>query len=314
VWSFNNAVWKYEDNMLAEKLIAQIEKQVFGKTREIRLLLTALFSGGHVLIEDLPGMGKTLLAQTLAKCCQLDFQRIQGSSDLLPADILGVNIYRQDKEGFEFHRGPVFTEVLLFDEMNRTPPKTQSALLQVMAEHEVTVDRQTYHLGDFFFVLGTQNPSISEGTYRLPDSQLDRFSLRLAIGYPEQEQEKRILLGEQEAAIESILGKQELLEIQKQVSKVKIEPRLVDYIIALAKATREDSSLTHGVSVRGTQELCRLSQCWAMLEGRDYVIPSDIRTLAPYVYSHRLQGHRVATREQQEEAVFDILSRVPSPV
>jgi len=295
-----------------QKVLEAIESQIVGKRQEIELLLTAFFGKGHVLLEDLPGMGKTSLAKALANCFELDFKRVQGSTDLLPSDILGVNIFNPKSHEFEFHQGPVFTEILLFDEMNRTPPKTQSALLQVMAEYQVTIDQSTFELKQPFFVLGTQNPSSSDGTYRLPDSQLDRFSLRLSLGYPEEEFERLILQGKLGSSKGSgVLRREQIQEIQSQIAKVQVDDKIIDYVLALVMRTRKDSRLIHGVSVRGSQEMIQMSRSKAFLEGRDYVIPEDIKSLAPYVFSHRILSYEFQDRLAQEAYIEELLDQVP---
>ena len=295
-------------------LSSKIEELIVGKQKEIRLILVAFFARGHVLIEDMPGMGKTSLAKAMAQVFDLNFQRIQGSTDLLPSDILGVNIFNPKTNEFEFREGPVFSEILLFDEMNRTPPKTQSALLQVMAEKQVTIDQMTLSLDPPFFVIGTQNPASSEGTYKLPDSQLDRFSIRLSLGYPGVEFEKRILMGEIQNISSLGLAREEILKLQDEADKVFVKEEIIDYVLELVEQTRNDGRLIHGVSVRGSQEIIALGRVLAMFEGRDYVVPEDIKFLAPYVFSHRLLSYELADRVSQERYIQKLLDETRIPM
>ena len=300
-------------NNLPNQFISEIEKVILGKSLEIQLILIAFIAGGHVLLEDLPGMGKTSLAKMISKVFQLKFRRIQGSADLLPNDILGVNIFNTKTREFELREGPVFSEILLFDEMNRTPPRTQSALLQVMAEQSVTIDQATYVLNDPFFVLGTQNPINSDGTYRLPDSQMDRFSLRLTLGYPNYAFEKQILTRQRSNPTIKSFSKQEVIKLQSLVDKVYVDDKILNYILDLIHKTRSDKRLINGISVRGSQELHRLCQARAVFHNRDYVIPEDVKVLAPYVLSHRILSYQFEEREAQENYVHELLESVSIP-
>lgn len=301
-------------NLLIQSVIKEVEQEILGKEREIELVLIALLSGGHILIEDLPGMGKTSLAKAIAGVFQLDFQRVQGSTDLLPSDIIGVSIFNPKSQDFSFKPGPIFTEILLFDEMNRTPPKTQSALLQVMAEQAVTVDQQTYALKGPFFVIGTQNPSTSEGTYKLPESQLDRFSMRISLGYPEQSFEKKILMKFQKSTVRQRHTREEIRSIQNQITQVQVDEKIIDYVLNLVDLTRNDPRLIHGISIRGSQELIQLAKTKAYFEGRDFVIPEDIKLLAPATCAHRIQAFDLVDRLAQEEYILGILSKVKVPL
>ncbi|MCJ8347338.1 MoxR family ATPase, partial [bacterium] len=238
---------------------------------------------------------------------------IQGSTDLLPSDIVGVNIYNPSKSNFEFHHGPIFTQVLLFDEMNRTPPKTQSALLQVMAENQVTIDQDTYDVKSPFFVIGTQNPVSSDGTYRLPDSQLDRFSIRLSLGYPDKEQEKKIILGQFNQQNYNQISLAEILEIQSLADKIHVESSIVDYLLNIVEITRKDNSLSHGISVRGSIEMIKLAKVRAIFQNRDFVIPEDIKELAPYVLAHRILSLKLVDRLAQENYIRSVLEQVLIP-
>tara|TARA_B100000674_G_scaffold498504_1_gene537297 strand:- start:204 stop:1115 length:912 start_codon:yes stop_codon:yes gene_type:complete len=299
---------------LPRQFMAEIGKEILGKSLEIEMILIAFLARGHVLIEDLPGMGKTSLAKIISQVFQLKFRRIQGSADLLPNDILGVNIFNAKTREFELREGPVFSEILLFDEMNRTPPRTQSALLQVMAEQSVTIDQSTYVLKNPFFVLGTQNPSNSEGTYRLPDSQMDRFSLRLSLGYPDYEFEKRILMRQKLKQTTNSFSREEIIQLQNRVEEVHVDEKIVDYILSLVHRTRLDRRTIHGVSVRGSQELHRLCKARAVCQNRDYVIPEDVKVLAPYALSHRILSHQFEERLAQENYISELLDSIPIPL
>lgn len=300
-------------HQIIQTIIKEIGYEIVGKEEEISLILIAFFARGHVLIEDLPGLGKTSLAKAISKVVHLDFNRIQGSTDLLPSDIVGVNIFNPSESSFELHKGPIFTQVLLFDEMNRTPPKTQSALLQVMAENQVTIDQETYDVKTPFFVIGTQNPVSSDGTYRLPDSQLDRFSVRLSLGYPQKAQEKNIILGQLQEHTYNHISLEDILEIQLLADKVHVDPSIVDYLLEIVEITREDNSLSHGISVRGSIEMIKLAKVRALFENRDFVIPEDIKKLAPNVLAHRILSLQLVDREAQENYIKSILEQVSIP-
>ena len=298
---------------LPRQFISEIEKEILGKSSEIEMVLIAFLAGGHVLLEDLPGMGKTSLAKIISKVFQLKFRRIQGSADLLPNDILGVNIFNAKTREFELREGPVFSEILLFDEMNRTPPRTQSALLQVMAEKSVTIDQSTYILDDPFFVLGTQNPSNSEGTYRLPDSQMDRFSLRLTLGYPDYCFEQRILTRQKLNPVTKSFSREQIKELQSLVEEVHVDGKIIKYILDLIHKTRSDRRLIHGISVRGSQELHRLCKARAVFHNRDYVIPEDVKVLSPFALSHRILSYQFENRIAQENYIYELLESISIP-
>ncbi len=299
---------------LPSQFMAAIGKEILGKAAEIEMILIAFLARGHVLIEDLPGMGKTSLAKIISTVFKLKFRRIQGSADLLPNDILGVNIFNAKTREFELREGPIFSEILLFDEMNRTPPRTQSALLQVMAEQSVTIDQSTYMLKNPFFVLGTQNPSNSEGTYRLPDSQMDRFSLRLSLGYPEYEFEKRILKRQRLNQVTEPFSRDQIVELQDEVENIHVDDKIVDYILQIVHKTRSDRRLIHGISVRGSQELYRLCKARAVCKNRDYVIPEDVKILAPKALSHRILSYQFETRLAQENYIDELLNSISIPM
>lgn len=271
---------------------AQVNRLVLGKAHEVRLAFAALLSDGHLLIEDLPGLGKTTLAHALAATLGLGFQRVQFTSDLLPTDIVGVSIFDTQARRFEFHPGPVFANVLLADEINRAPPRTQSALLEAMAEHQVTVDGTTHRLPEPFFVIATQNPVDLSGTYPLPDSQLDRFLLRLTLGYPHEDAERALLAGEDRrdliAQAMPALGAEDVQRLRRAVSGIHAGEPLVAYVQALLTRSRHAPGVRVGLSPRAGIALLRASRAWAMLQGRDHVLPDDVQALFAPVAAHRL--------------------------
>ncbi|MBX9755953.1 MAG: AAA family ATPase [Pseudomonadaceae bacterium] len=276
-----------------EACIQAVNQVVLGKEPQVRLALSCLLARGHLLIEDLPGMGKTTLSQALARVLGLSFQRIQFTSDLLPGDILGTSVFNKDNGQFVFHPGPIFAELVLADEINRATPKSQSALLEAMEEGQVTIEGATRPLPDPFFVIATQNPASSGGTFNLPESQLDRFLMRLSLGYPAQAAEKALLLGESRRGllprIQPLLGHAELALIQAEVPKVRASDALVDYLLRLVEATRTQPQFAWGLSPRASLALLAAAKAWAFLAGRDYVIPEDIQAVLPSVVGHRLR-------------------------
>ncbi len=306
-----------------QKLQQAIEAVVRGKSEPVKMALVCLLAEGHLLIEDVPGVGKTTLARSLARAFDCTFHRVQFTSDLLPSDILGVSIFRQEEQAFEFRRGPIFANVVLADEINRTTPKTQSALLEAMSEGRVSVDNQTYSLPRPFMVVATQNPVEHHGTYPLPESQLDRFMIRIRMGYPETEAEKEILRRQNHwpsvERIEPVLQAGDILEIQRAVTGVRMDESLLDYIMAIVEATRHSEFLLTGVSPRGSLALCRAAQAIAYYEGREYCIPDDIKRLALPVLSHRVIVHtRYSTpqkgSEESEEIIAEILQGIEIPL
>jgi len=289
-----------------------LSQVLLGKDEAVRLSLICLIARGHLLIEDVPGVGKTTLAESMARLVDASFRRLQCTSDLLPGDITGVSIYRPQFQDFEFRPGPVFSNFLLADEINRATPKTQSALLEAMSEGQVSVDGRTMPLPDPFMVIATQNPTEQQGTYPLPESQLDRFLMRIEIGYPSHQQERAVLRGEslKPQKLVSLLSSIELKSIQHDVGKVHVDPDLVTYLLSLVEKSRSHEGVTLGVSPRGGQALYRAAQASALLDGRDFLIPDDIKQLAVPVFSHRLRltaqasfGHRhsEATRRVIEQ-------------
>lgn len=274
------------------QVLENINRVIIGKEEVTTLSIVALLSEGHVLLEDVPGVGKTMLVRTLAKSLNCVFKRIQFTPDLLPSDVTGVSIYNPKEMNFEFRNGPIMGDIVLADEVNRTSPKTQSALLEAMEERSVTVDGQTIDLQKPFFVMATQNPIEYEGTYPLPEAQLDRFIIKLKMGYPTEEQELQMLENITEKhpieTIESVMDKEQLLQLQQQASSVFIDKMVQRYIIQLVAATRNHRSVYLGVSPRGSIALMKAAKAYAFIHNRDYVLPDDVKYLAPYVLGHRI--------------------------
>lgn len=296
------------DRTRLEALKGNLERVIKGKGEVIDLAIVCLLARGHLLIEDVPGVGKTSLAHGLARSINCTFQRIQFTSDLLPSDIIGITIYNQAKHSFEFRFGPIFANIILADEINRTTPKTQSALLEAMNDHQVSVEKVTYPLPEPFMVLATQNPLEYEGTYPLPESQLDRFTMRIKIGYPDKTSEKVILRSGPTQLLpqnlEPVVSIEEVNYLQGLVHNVRMDEDLVEYLLNIVKATRGSGALKMGVSPRGAMALYKVAQAHALLEGRDYCIPDDIKVMAPYVFSHRVipPYHEEGDMERMERA------------
>ncbi len=302
-----------------EALIREIEKVYVGRRGRIELALVALLAGGHLIIEDVPGVGKTILANTIAAALDCEFRRIQFTPDLPPTDLLGVNIYDESQSRFVFKRGPLFSNVVLADEINRTTPKTQSCLLEAMEEYQITVDGVAHPLPRPFCVLATQNPFEFEGTYPLPESQLDRFFLRMNLGYPTTEQGKRIIQDQQISHpiedVEPVMKASQMVEMQLMVRRVHVAGEVLDYVMRLIEATRTHEAVVTGVSPRGGVHLYRACQALALLRGRDYVEPDDVKELAEPVLSHRIRFHRTSSGgnsfEEASMIVRETLHRVP---
>lgn len=272
-------------------ILDQLNSILLGKEQQTKLALVCLLADGHLLIEDLPGMGKTTLASALAKTLGLAHQRVQFTSDMLPADILGVSIFDNQLQNFSFHEGPVFTQILLADEINRASPKTQSALLEAMAERKVTIDKNTYPLDDSFFVIATQNPQDQAGTFPLPESQLDRFMMRIELGFPNKEAELSMLRGQgNKQTINAIINSQELLAMQAEVQKVEANDTLLDYLIRLVSESRYSSNFANALSPRCSKELLNAAKAMAFMARRHYVVPEDIQAVFAAVTDHRLNG------------------------
>ena len=295
-----------------QELIEQVESIVVGAPQAVRLALACLIARGHLLIEDLPGVGKTTMAQTLAKTLGLSFQRVQFTSDLLPADILGLSVYNAQNGTFTFHPGPIFSSVLLADEINRAPPKTQSALLEAMEERQVSVEGETRPLPDPFFVIATQNPSEQAGVFPLPESQLDRFLMRISLGFPDAAAERELLAGGDRrlklAELSGVISPPRLRELQVEASKSHVSPALLDYVQALLEATRAKAA--PGLSPRAGLMLLAAARGWSLVAGRAYVLPEDVQAVFVHVASHRLTHSRLGARGG-EDIALEILRTVP---
>ncbi len=304
-------------NPSLNNVIQQAEQVIVGKPRQIRLALACLLARGHLLIEDLPGVGKTTLAHVLARTLGLNFQRVQFTSDLLPADILGVSIYQRDSGTFEFHPGPIFAQMVLADEVNRATPKAQSALLEAMEERQVTIEGSTRPLPAPFFVIATQNPTYQIGTFPLPESQLDRFLMRIRMGYPDPQAERGLLSGldrrEIIAGLSPQLESAELLTLQQQVQKVFVSPALLDYVQAILRYTREAPHYIHGLSPRAGLSLLAAARAWTLLDGRDSVLPEDVQAVLPGVASHRLQATGERARDDGDVLAQELIAAVAIP-
>ncbi|HGF7524276.1 MoxR family ATPase [Enterococcus faecium] len=289
-----------------------------GKRSTIQLMIVALLAGGHVLFEDIPGVGKTLLVKALAKAVQGTFSRVQCTPDLLPSDILGFSVYNSQSKEFEFRPGPIFTTILLADEINRTTPRTQSALLEAMAENHATIDNNTYPLDNHFFVLATQNPIEYEGTYPLPEAQLDRFLFRLQIGYPSFDDELLLLLDKFEKVLDNlneVLNSYEIEEIKTNVANVFVSPEVASYALQLVSATRSHAAIQLGISPRVSLSFIQAAKAYALIHGRNYVTPKDLQDLVPYVFSHRLIFYdRSLKEDEKKQIIHTLVAQIPIPV
>jgi MoxR-like ATPase len=305
---------------LLERLRSSVEGVLLGKPEAVQFALVALLAEGHLLIEDVPGVGKTLLAKALARCLGCSFHRIQFTPDLLPSDLLGTSVYHQGSATFVFQPGPIFAQVILADEINRATPRTQSALLEAMSDRQVTLDAQTRPLGPPFFVLATQNPYEFEGTYPLPESQLDRFLMRLRLGYPDRTAERLILAGHREGEpverLQPIVSGEEVAAMQQAVRGVRVDDSLSDYLLDLVEATREHPDVHLGASTRAALSLYRAAQALALSCGRDYIVPDDVKRLAVPVLAHRLLIRRARAGpggDSGEQIVHEIVRQTPVP-
>jgi MoxR-like ATPase len=300
-----------------DRVIDEAGRIVLGKEEVIRLALTCLLAKGHLLIEDLPGVGKTTLAHLLAKLLGLNYQRIQFTSDLLPADILGVSIYNRDDGNFHFHPGPVFSQLVLADEINRATPKAQSALLEAMEERQITTEGETRPLPEPFFVIATQNPAHQIGTFPLPESQLDRFLMRIQLGYPDARAERALLAGQDRREmlkeLQPCLTPQQLAELQQQVMEVHVSDALLDYCQALLEFSRNNPRFNHGLSPRAGLALLRASRAWALLQGRFQVLPEDLQAVLPSTVAHRLHTTDDTGVDEGEQLALYLLESVPIP-
>jgi MoxR-like ATPase len=304
----------------AEQILDEVERAVVGKRDALELVLLGILADGHVLIEDFPGLAKTLAARAFAQVTSIGFTRVQFTPDLMPSDVTGSSIYNQREGDFEFRPGPIFTNLLLADEINRAPPKTQAALLEAMQERQVTIEGTTHLLAPPFLVLATQNPIEYEGTYPLPEAQLDRFMLRIGVGYPEREDEwevleRRLDRGADEVQLEPVVGRDELLEMQRAIEQVHVDRSVGLYMVDLVAATRDAPGVQVGASPRGSLALLKLSRCRAALAGRDFVIPEDVKAVAVPALAHRLslRPELWVQRLRPEDLVLELLDRVPTP-
>ncbi|MFA6940815.1 MAG: MoxR family ATPase [Clostridiaceae bacterium] len=304
---------------LINKLAVNIDQVIIGKRFETTNILKGIVAGGHVLIEDVPGVGKTTMVKAIAKCFNLSFSRIQFTPDLLPSDITGVSVFNQKSFEFEFKKGPIFSNIVLADEINRTSPKTQSALLQAMEEKEISEGNTNYPIEEPFMVLATLNPVEYEGTYILPEALLDRFIMKVSIGYLNNKDEKKFLISYKDKNpikfISPVASKEDLFQLRKEAAEVFVKDEIYDYIIKICNATRENKMIRLGVSTRGTMALMRISQVNALFNGRRYVIPEDVKEAAPYALSHRLILSREAKGEKMESrtVINDILRTIIVP-
>ncbi len=300
-----------------DKIVEEISHVILGKEKAIRLSLTCLLARGHLLIEDLPGMGKTTLTHVLANILGLDYQRIQFTSDLLPADILGVSIFNRESSSFSFHPGPVFSQLILADEINRATPRAQSALLEAMEESQVTVEGETRPLPEPFFVIATQNPSNQVGTFPLPESQLDRFTMRIELGYPDNMAERELLKGcdrrELLKNITPVINSERLIEMQKQAESIHVSDALLDYLQDLLEYSRRSADYVNGLSPRAGLSVLRCARTWALMQGHPQVLPEDIQQVLPSIISHRLTKVQDDGYTTQENIAAHLIKQVPIP-
>lgn len=305
------------ERTLTDEAIAELNRIILGKDRQIRLCLACLLARGHLLIEDIPGVGKTILAHALAKILGLSYQRIQFTSDLLPADIIGVSIFERENSRFQFHRGPIFSQLVLADEVNRATPKAQSALLEAMEEQQVTADGDTYALPEPFFVIATQNPTYQIGTFPLPESQLDRFLMRIELGYPDTISERELIVGaDRRELLQSVrptINTAALIELQQQVPRIHVSEALLDYVQALIAFTRECPEFESGLSPRAAIALLRAGQAWALISGHKGVRPEDVQEVLSSVIGHRVKPRDDSAPQRADEIGGHVLESVPIP-
>ncbi len=313
----NTDVFRMGTHLIA-RAVDQVGNVLLGKEGQIKLALACLLARGHLLIEDLPGMGKTIMSHALAKALGLTYKRIQFTSDMLPADVLGVSVFDRDSGEFKFHPGPIFAQVVLADEINRTTPKSQSALLEAMEEGQVTVEGETRELPAPFFVIATQNPATHAGTYPLPESQLDRFLMRIELGYPDAQAERELMQGEERrvvlSGLEACISVEQLIALQNAAANVKTTEALIDYIQRLVHHSRQSTEFAYGLSPRGSLSLLRAAQAWALVHDRNHVLPEDVQAVLPSVVEHRLResadytGHGGTALAQRLLAMVDVVS------
>ena len=300
-----------------DNIVEEISRIILGKKQAIRLSLACLLARGHLLIEDLPGVGKTILSHVIANTLGLDYQRIQFTSDLLPADILGISIYDRNSSTFSFHPGPIFSQLILADEINRATPRAQSALLEAMEESQVTVEGKTRILPEPFFVIATQNPSTQVGTFPLPESQLDRFTMRIKLGYPDNEAERELLKGSDRRQllkhITPIIDSEQLLAMQGQAESIHVSEALLDYLQDLLEFSRRSADYTNGLSPRAGLAVLRCARAWALIHGHPQVLPEDIQQVLPSIISHRLNRVQVNGRATEEDNAAHLIKQVPIP-
>lgn len=300
-----------------DQVVENVSKVIVGKEKEIELLIVSFLSGGHVLLEDIPGMGKTMMIRAFSKTLNLPFKRIQFTPDLLPSDITGINFYNQKTGDFQFREGPLFSNIVLTDEINRATPRTQSSLLEAMEEKQITSDGLTRELNLPFMVLATQNPVESFGTFPLPEAQLDRFFMRIKLGYPTKEEEKKIIMKNIENpldSIESVVKHEELLNLINSVNSVDIKDEVMDYLVSIIDETRNKKDIELGISPRGSIALYKAARAYAAISGRNYIIPEDIREMAPYILNHRIIARGVGSIEDSTSFIEEIVSRVEVPL
>ncbi len=308
------------DIEIYQKLSANIGKVIQGQSAAIRKLLAAFFSDGHVLLEDVPGTGKTTLAKALAKSIDVEFQRIQFTPDLLPTDILGVSIFNQRDQDFEFHPGPIFSNIVLADEINRASPRTQSALLEAMGERQVSIERDNYQLDDLFFVIATQNPVEYHGTYPLPEAQMDRFAMRFNLGYVTEDEEVAILDKQKNhhpiELLEPCINKEDVINLKKKVTNINVSDEVKHYMVKLIRATRKTEGILNGASPRASLSMMKAAQALALFDGMDYVSPDHVQEIAIPVISHRIMMNSQSrfSGNSSDQIIDDILSKTPAPI